>query len=250
MNQPIKKNAIITGGAGQIGHATATRLALEGYRIFSLVRRDLETAQKLVNSLPNNHLEHCAVLADVSNTNSVKNAVKIIKEKIQHCDILVNCAGISLPTDYPMDNTDEIFDAMMSVNLRGTWVIIRELMDLLNVTGNTLVVNMSSMASIQPRANSLTYSASKAGINAMTQSLAKAYAPRIRFVAIAPNRLIKGTSGRGATMSELACKEFSLAVPMKRIITAEEIADTIEHLAHRMTYYTGQVLILDGGMTL
>jgi 3-oxoacyl-[acyl-carrier protein] reductase len=250
MNQPIEKNAIITGGAGQIGQATATRLALAGYRIFSLVRQDLETAQQLVDSLPNNYLEHCAVLTDVSNTNSIKNAVKIIKEKIQHCDILVNCAGISLPTDDPMDNTDEIFDAMISVNLRGTWVVIRELMDLLNVTGNTLVVNMSSMASIQPRSNSLTYSASKAGINAMTQSLAKAYAPQIRFVAIAPNRLIKGTSGRGGPMSELACKEYSSAVPMNRVITAEEIADTIEHLAHRMTYYTGQVLILDGGMTL
>jgi len=249
MNQTIEKNAIITGGSGQIGQATAARLALSGYRIFSLVRRDLETAQQLVRSLPNRHLEHCAVLADVSNTESVKNAVKIIKEKIQHCDILVNCAGISLPTDDPMDNTDEIFDAMMSVNLRGTWVVIREFMDLLNVTGNTLVVNMSSMASIQPRSNSLTYSASKAGINAMTQSLAKAYAPQIRFVAIAPNRLIKGTSGRG-TMSELACKEYSSTVPMNRVITAEEIADTIEHIAHRMTYYTGQVLIMDGGMTL
>lgn len=250
MTQPNNKNAVITGGCGQIGYATARRLAQDGYRIFSLVRRDLDSAQQMMNELPNAYLEHCAILTDVSDTQSVQQAVAQIKQQIQHCDILVNCAGVSLPADTPMDNTDEVFDTMIAINLRGTWVVIRELIELLEVTGNALVVNMSSMASIKPRPTSLAYSASKAGVNAMTKSLAMTYAPRIRFVAIAPNRLIKPTSGRPGPMPEHAAQAFASTVPMNRIITAEEIADTIEHLAHRMTYYTGQVLVIDGGMTL
>lgn len=244
------RNAIITGGCGQIGYATARRLAQEGYRIISLVRKDVELCEQMMKDLPNADLDHFAVLADVTSTESVRNSVTVVKQKIQHCDILINCAGISLPTGNPLDNTDEVFDAMINTNLRGTWIVIREFIDLLNVTGNSLVVNMSSIASIQPRPTSLGYSASKAGVNAMTQSLAKAYAPRIRFVAIAPNRLIKPTSGQSTGMNEQTLKTYCSTIPMHRIITAEEIADTIEHIAHDMTYYTGQILVMDGGMTL
>ena len=241
--------AIITGATGQIGLATAQRLALQGCRVLGIVRRDLAQAQQTLDQLPNNHLGHRAFLADVRKTESIRAAMDQIRHLSDRCDILINSAGISLPTQTPEDTTDDIFDDMIATNLRGTWVVIRECLPMLQAAPQALVINMSSVSSVATRPNSLGYSVSKAGVNAMTECLAKSLGPKIRFVAIAPCMLTKGTSGQPSPSPELH-QTFANNIPLKRMGTAEDVADVIESLATKIKFYNGHLIVLDGGLTL
>jgi 3-oxoacyl-[acyl-carrier protein] reductase len=237
--------AVITGGTGHVGYATATRLAQAGVRIFSLVRRDIKAAQIKMNELPNAHLNHCAILANVKDTVSIQEAVKQVDTLAGRCDILINCAAVSLPTTTPLDTSDEIFDEMISTNLRGTWITIREFFELLNAQPS-IVINISSGASLKSRPNSLGYSISKAGVNIMTECLAKSFGPNIRFVAIASSRLSTPTSGQpGANSASL--DNYAETLLLKRVPTADDVASTIESLITNITFFNGHLLVLDGG---
>ena len=242
------KVAVITGGCGQIGYAAARRLAERGVRIVSIVRRELESAQQMMSQLPNSQLDHFAVLASVSDTSAIKRVVEEVKTRAGRCDILINAAGISLPTNSPLDTTDEIFDQMIDVNLKGTWVVIREFFPLLNANKG-LVINLSSVASLRPRPNSLAYSASKAAVNSMTECLAKSLGPNVRFAAIAPSALPNPTSGN-IKMGPDRLNWFKDNIPLKRIGTAEDVADAIESLATSMKFFNGHLIRLDGGVAI
>ncbi len=243
------KVAVISGGCGQIGSAAAARLAEQHMRVFVLTRGNLDTAQTMLASLPNQQLQHQALLVDVRDTKQIIQARDQILELAGRCDVLINAAGISLPTSTPMDTSDDIFDAMISTNLRGTWVMIREFYSLLVASGDALVINMSSVASIAPRPNSLGYSVSKAGINVMTECLAKSLGPNIRFVAIAPCTLTKGTSGQPLPSKEFH-DQMREKIPLNKLCTAEDVADVIESLVTKIKFYNGHLVVLDGGMTL
>jgi 3-oxoacyl-[acyl-carrier protein] reductase len=239
------KVAVITGGTGHVGYATAVRLAQAGVRIFSLARQNLEDAQIKMDALPNNHLNHRAIFVDVRDTKTVQHAVEQVKTLAGRCDILINCAGISLPTQTPLDVSDEIFDQMISTNLRGTWITIREFFELLNAQPDSIVINISSGASIKSRPNSLGYSISKAGINIMTECLAKSLGPNVRFVAIAPSRLSTPTSGQPTANSE-ALEKYANTLLLKSVPTADNVADAIESLIVDIKYFNGHLLVLDG----
>jgi NAD(P)-dependent dehydrogenase (short-subunit alcohol dehydrogenase family) len=198
-----------------------------------------------MNELPNAHLNHCAILADVKDTASIQEAVRQVTESAGRCDILINCAAVSLPTITPLDTSDEIFDEMISTNLRGTWVTIREFFKLLNQQPS-VVINISSSASLKSRPNSLGYSVSKAGVNIMTECLAKSFGPNIRFVAIAPSRLSTPTSGQPEANSA-GLNNYAETLLLKRVPTANDVAITIESLITDITFFNGHLLILDGG---
>lgn len=250
----IDKVAVITGGAGQIGRATACKLAEQGARIFSLVRRNLAEAQQLVDALPNKHLNHLALLVDVKNSEQIKQAAQTIETLAGRCDILVNSAGIALHPPNIFDLTDEQFDDMMNINLKGAWLMIKEFYPMLKSTGDGLIVNISSVASVRPRPTSVFYSATKAGLNAMTESLAKTFGPDIRVVAIAPGMLIEPVSGYpfivGKKAGPFKLEDAINMNPVKRICTAEDVANAIESLATTMKFYNGHLLMLDGGAAL
>jgi NAD(P)-dependent dehydrogenase (short-subunit alcohol dehydrogenase family) len=246
MQENLKNRvAVITGGTGHVGYATATRLAQAGARIFSLVRRDIKAAQIKMDELPNAHLNHCAILADVKDTASIQQAVNQVNTLAGRCDILINCAAVSLPTSTPLDTSDEIFDAMIATNLRGTWITIREFFELLNAQPS-VVINISSGASLKSRPNSLGYSISKAGVNIMTECLAKSLGPNIRFVAIASSRLSTPTSGQPFANST-SLDKYAETLLLKQIPTADDVAMTIESLITDITFFNGHLLVLDGG---
>ena len=137
---------VITGGCGQVGYATAKRLAQQGARIIVLVRNNLQQAQSMMLDLPNTELDHFAILASITNTNELKSAVEQVKERAGRCDILINSASILNPiSPSNLHNlTDEIFDEIVTVNLRGVYATIREFSDLLKDSGDGLIVNLSS----------------------------------------------------------------------------------------------------------
>lgn len=245
------KVAVITGGAGQIGRAVAHRLAQHEARVFLLVRRDLATAQTLCENLPNSHLQHQAILADVKDPNQVRDAAQQVKILAGSCDILINSAAVALHATDALHVSDEYFDETMAVNLKGPWLMIREFHDMLKQSGDALIVNISSMASVKPRPTSIFYSMSKAGLNAMTQSLALMLGPEVRVVAIAPSMLEAPVSGyplisekHHNVMPVDMAKNMSA---VKRICTADDVADVIESLATTIKFYNGHLIMLDGG---
>lgn len=253
------KVAVITGGSGQIGHATAVRLATAGARIFLLVRRNLDQAKALADALPNNQLQHQALLVDVKDSQQVMAAAEIVAELAGRCDILVNSAGIALHPPNVLDFPDDQFDAIVQTNLKGPWLMTKHFHDLLKTTGDGLIVNVSSVASIRPRPSSAFYSMTKAGLNAMTKSLAKAFAPDIRVVAVAPGLLPKPVSGHpfvsehGYSQSQLGDSFYQQHLqvnPSKRLCTADDVAGVIECLATTMKLYNGHLFVLDGGVAL
>lgn len=239
------KVAVITGGTGHVGYATATRLAKAGARVFALVRRDVDQAQIKMHELPNSHLNHLAILTDVRDTQSIQQAVEQIKNLAGRCDILVNAAGISLPTATPLDTSDEIFDQMISTNLRGTWITIREFFHMLNAQSDSVVINISSGASIRARPNSLAYSISKVGVNTMTECLAKSLGPNVRFAAIASTRLTTPTSGQPVSNAE-EIEQYAQTRLLKRVPTADDVAAAVESLITNIKYFNGHLLTLDG----
>lgn len=256
----VDKVAVITGGSGQIGQATAYQLASQGARIFSLVRRNIDQAQALLNALPNNHLDHRALLVDVKDPDQIGLSAQTISSLAGRCDILVNSAGIAVfPPSPVVGLPNNQFDEIIATNLKGPWFMIKEFYPLLKSTGDGLVVNISSVSSIRTRSGSVFYSMTKAGVNAMTESLAKAFAPDIRVVAIAPSYLSTLMSGYPFISQEQHKEQKTndpsyiahLNInPLKRFCTAEDVAILIEQLATKIKLYNGHLFMLDGGTTL
>jgi 3-oxoacyl-[acyl-carrier protein] reductase len=240
------KVAVITGGNGKVALATAARLADQGARIISIVRRDYEKSVENMSQLPNNHLHHFSILASVKDTTSIKEAAKIVKEKAGKCNILINAAGITSSVN---SVDDETFDDIILTNLRGTFVTIREFLNLLKIEDNSLIINISSTSAFRSTRGHPAYVASKAGINALTQNLAKNLGHRIRVVGVAPGYLEHSTSGatpRNETQNSQAIGMSSL----KRLGKADDVAEVIEKLSTSMDFITGQTIVVDGGMTL
>jgi 3-oxoacyl-[acyl-carrier protein] reductase len=238
--------AVITGGCGQIGYATAKMFASQGLTVVSLVRRDLEEAERMMGELPNQELNHKAILASVTDTASIKSAVKYIDDTFGRCDVLVNAAGTNKvhPVSHIDSFTDEIFDSIIATNLKGTFVCCREFLPLLKRESG-LIVNLSSVSAYTSNNKNVAYGASKAGIDLLTKTLAKGLGPKVRVVGIAPGFLENATSGivKPQGFNEKVIPE----IPLGRVATGDDIADIIKALMNTMTYVNGVTIKVDGG---
>ncbi len=237
------KTAVITGGCGQVGLATATRLSSQGARIISLVRRDLDEAQALMNRLPNQHLNHRALLASVTDSESLR----IAAASIDHCDILVNAAGVTRSIDASdiESYTDEVIDTILDTNLRGTFVTIREFINKIKKSEEGLIINITSTSMFKGSTSNMIYGASKSGIDVLTKYLAKTLGPNIRVVSVCPGFLEQSTSG--AVKPQGANEKISKEVPLGRVGTGDDIASVIEALCTMMKYVNGTSILVDGG---
>jgi NAD(P)-dependent dehydrogenase (short-subunit alcohol dehydrogenase family) len=243
------KTVVIAGGCGQIGYASAKRLASLGARIVALVRRDIDQAQAMMQSLPGPELEHFAILASVIDTDSLRLAVQQVKQRTGRCDILINAAGILIPVP-PTDLhglTDEIFDKIVTTNLRGVYATIREFSDLLKQADDAVIINISSQSGLRASNSCIAYAVSKAGIDLMTMTLAKYLAPTIRVIGIAPGYLEHATSGVVRVNGNADLESSS---PLKCLATGDDIAATIEAYITMIKHATGTTLLVDGGRLL
>ena len=241
------KVAVITGGCGQVGYATAQRLSEQGCRVVAIVRRDLESAQSKMQQLGPDHF---AILADVTDSASLTAAAQQVKEQAGRCDILVNSASITknvLPPNLDA-LTDEIFDSIVTTNLRGVFATIRAFAPMLKETTDGLIVNISSTSAEGASNSNIAYGCSKAGINQLTKTLAKALAPEIRIIAVTPGFMVEPTSGavKGPGVNE----KMAESSPLKRIGYADDIASTIEACCTHIRFATGSIFLVDGGRTV
>jgi NAD(P)-dependent dehydrogenase (short-subunit alcohol dehydrogenase family) len=236
---------LITGAAAGIGWATAQRFAAGGYAV-ALLDLQLEAAQERAAQLGGNCL---AVPCDVSSEEAVKGAIGAVLERFGRLDAVVNNAGIGNPHVSTLEQSTESFEHILRVHLSGTFMISREAARVMLQAGRGAIVNLSSIAGVTglPRRNA--YGAAKAGIIAMTRSMACEWAGQgIRVNAVAPGFVATELVRKLENDGSVNIPRLESRIPLGRLARPEEIAETIFFLCSpAASYVTGSVLSVDGG---
>jgi 3-oxoacyl-[acyl-carrier protein] reductase len=239
------QTAVITGASGGVGKATAQRLATSGARVIGIARHNTNDLQTYLDQLPNHDLGHQAIQADVT----CSQELELATQHISRCDILVTSAGFSRTISHAdLDSlTDEFFDDILTANLRSVFSTIRVFVNRLQQSPAGLIVNISSASAIRSgHGSNLAYAAAKAGVESITKNLALCLAPCVRVVSVAPSLLATGFLNH----TQQVYDRVAAATPLQRLGTAEDVADTVEAIATRMKFVTGNCFVVDGGRTL
>lgn len=247
MNTLAGKVALVTGGAGGIGSAICRKLAEEGAAVIITYNSKPEKAAQLCRELPgeNNSIFH----APVHDSEALKNLSLFVAEKYSSLDILVNNAGITTPVAHDdLDGlTDEWINKIFTTNFRGSFAMIRACKDVLISSGDGLVVNISSVAAITGIGSNVAYCASKAAIDSMTRSLARALAPTIRVVSVSPGWVL----GEYAKNIDPVYLQTQIdATPLNRLAKPGDVADAVYAVATSLAFSTGCIISVDGGRPL
>jgi 3-oxoacyl-[acyl-carrier protein] reductase len=239
--------ALVTGGSKGLGAAAARLLAQAGARVIITFNKDAEVAEGLVASLPGTG--HRASRTPAQDTRAIESLIATVGAIEGRLDILVNNAGSTrvIPHAELRALDDDFFDFVLAVNLRGPFAMVRAAHSLLKASGSGLVVNVGSVAGVRGGGSNIAYAAAKAGLHAMTMSLARALAPEIRVVAVAPS-VMETPMTEMWTPQQRAQRIASN--PLKRIGQPEEVAAVILGLATTMTFVNGTVIPVDGGSLL
>ena len=251
MNQTLQdKIALVTGGAGGIGSAICRKLADEGASVVITYNSNAEKAENLLKTL--NGDNHTIFHAPTTDAERVRALADFVKAKYGKLDILVNNAGITTPIPHANleELTDEWIDKIMQTNVRGTFAMVRAFENLLRNDANTeggLVVNISSVAAITGIGSNIAYCASKAAIDSITRSLARALAPDIRVVSVSPGFV----EGEYTKSFDPAFLKMQLdGTPLNRFATPQDVADAVYALTTYLRFTTGSIIAVDGGKPL
>ena len=242
--------AVVTGGAGSMGTTICGALAREGMRVVVGYHRSAEKAKALAASLPGDG--HAALAAPVTDSAALAVFAAEIDGRYGICDVLVNCAGVTRFVPHgDLDGLDDgLIEKILSTNVRGPFATVRALRPLLEKSkhrGGAVIVNISSIAGLTAMGSNVIYCASKAAVDNMTKSLARALAPRIRVVSIAPgvvdNDFIR-------SMDPQWLEEQVARTPLKRLAAPEEVASAVIAAIQHLTFTTGAIIPVDGGRPL
>jgi 3-oxoacyl-[acyl-carrier protein] reductase len=241
------KVAVILGGTGGIGVATARKLAAAGAAVVVCGQSDVQKAQDIAASLPGKG--HVGQVVTITDSASLSVLADEVRKQFGRVDILVNTAGFTKPVKHSdLDAlTDDLIDEMMKVNWRAQFAAIRAFRSLLDQTGDALVVNVSSISGSTGIGSNIAYCAAKAGLDVMAASLGRALAPNIRVLNVSPG-VVDTTfvPGRGADFND----KVAATTPLGRIGTPDDIADAIEACATHLKFSTGVTIVVDGGRRL
>ena len=240
------KVAIVTGASRGIGREIALTLARAGAKLACVANEELVT--EVVAEIEAAGGEAVGWVSDVSDSADVKKVVGEIAEKFGGIDILVNNAGITRD-NLLMRMTDEEWDLVLDVNLKGVFYFIRAAARSLRRSKSGRIINIASVSGIMGNAGQANYSASKAGVIGLTKTTAKELASKkITANAIAPG-FIATDMTKGLPESVTTIVEEH--TPLKRMGRADEIADAVLFLASESAaFITGQVLAVDGGLAM
>ncbi len=238
--------ALITGATRGIGKEIALELAQNGYDIAVNYRGTID--EDLKKEIEANNVRCEFVEADVSNFEQCESMIKETIEKYGRIDVLVNNAGIT-KDGLIMRMKKEDFEAVIDVNLVGTFNVIRNVIPYMIKQKSGRIINVSSVVGVAGNAGQTNYSASKAGVIGFTKSLAKEVASRNILVnAIAPGFI---DTDMTKVLSANVKEGINAQIPLKRMGTPNEVAKVVKFLASEdSSYVTGQVINIDGGMVM
>lgn len=243
------KVALVTGGAGGIGAAICQELAAQGAVVVVGYNSSADKATALAAQLPAVEMQHTALAAPVTDSAALAALADEIGRRYGRCDILVNCAGTtSFVPHHDLDALDDaLIDRILATNVRGPFAAVRALRPLLAAGGDGLVVNVSSIAAVTAMGSNVMYCASKAAVDNMTRSLARALAPTIRVASVSPG--LSDTEFVKAMDRSWRDKQAE-CTPLGRLADPREVALAVVALATHLTFTTGAVIPVDGGRPL
>lgn len=241
------RTAVVTGASGGIGSAVAHRLASDGLAVVAGYHSAAYRAERLVAGLPGEG--HRATRISILEPDSLDELARSISSSASGLDVLVNCAGVTRPV--PHDDLealdDELIDHIFATNWRGPFATIRALRGLLEKATSPVVVNISSVSAATGQGSNIAYCASKAALDSMTRSLARALAPRLRVVSVSPGWVLGEYADR---MPATVLESQRDATPMARLATPEDVAAAVSAAVHHLGFTTGSVIAVDGGRPL
>lgn len=245
----MKKSALVTGAATGIGRSAALALAGAGYDVALNFSSSERAARETAAAAGKLGARTLLVRCDVSDEAGVRAMLKAVASEFGRLDVLINNAGTTAPWK-PRDLETlslEDWDRVFAVNVRGLFQVTRAAIPLLRQSKGC-VVNTASIVGLRPGPQPLPYAASKAAVVNLTKTLAWNLAPDIRVNAVAPGWM------EGDWMKRMLKDKYddlmdrrARATPLGRVVSADDVADTMMSLIQSNRFVTGEVIVIDGG---
>jgi ketoreductase RED2 len=237
--------ALVTGSSSGIGAQVVRRLAAEGHRVVVNSVRSVSEGQAMAAELGPDVAHY--VQGDVA---VLEDAQRLVAETVEHfgrLDVLVNNAGttVRIPHHDLETATPDVFRRLFDVNVVGAWQVIVAAVPHLRSAGGGCIVNVASLAGVRPTGSSVPYAVSKAALNHLTVLLANTLGPEIRVNAVAPGLIDTPWT---ADWDDLHAGVQAMA-PLQRSGQPDDVAEVVLSFL-RAAYVTGQIWVVDGGLSL
>ena len=243
---------LVTGAATGIGRCAAVALARAGFDVAINYSRSEAQARETEALVLQTGAQALLVKCDVSDEAGVRAMIDAVGARFGRLDALINNAGITAswkPKDLETLSLDE-WDRVFAVNVRGLFQVTRAALPLLRKGENPCIVNTASIVGLRPGPQPLPYAASKAAVVNLTKTLAWNLGPEIRVNAVAPGWM------EGDWMKRMLNDKYedlmgkrAKATPLRRVVTAHDVAETMMSLIESNRFVTGEVIVVDGGFT-
>jgi 3-oxoacyl-[acyl-carrier protein] reductase len=247
----MKKAALVTGAATGIGRSAILALARAGYDVALNYSSSEAAARETAAEAQKAGAKAVLVRCDVSDEPGVRAMLQAVEKAFGRLDVLINNAGTTAawkPKDLETLSLDE-WDRVFAVNVRGLFQVTRAAVPLL-IKSRGCVVNTASIVGLRPGPQPLPYAASKAAVVNLTKTLAWNLGPDIRVNAVAPGWM------EGDWMKRMLKDKYddlmgkrAKATPLRRVVTADDVAETMMSLIQSNRFVTGEVIVIDGGFT-
>jgi len=239
------RTALVTGGSRGLGREMVGALAAAGADVVIVSRTEQACVEYAAQIREETGRRAFGFGAHVGRWDAIDDLVARVDAEVGRVDILVNNAGMSPLYDSPTSITEELFDKVVSVNLKGPFRLSALMAERMTAAGGGSIINISSAGSVHPRPHILPYAAAKAGLNALTQGMAFAYGPTVRV-----NAIIAGTflSDVSKSWDPEAFQRRAATFALGRGAQPSEIVGTVLYLASdASSYTTGSLVTVDGG---
>ena len=247
-----RKKALVTGAASGIGRSAVLALARAGYDVGINYSSSDAAAAATASEAAKLGASTLLLKCDVSDEAGVRAMLNKVAAEFDRLDVLVNNAGTTAswkPKDLESLSLDE-WDRVFAVNVRGLFQVTRAAVPLLRKGQKPCIVNTASIVGLRPGPQPLPYAASKAAVVNMTKTLAWNLGPEIRVNAVAPGWM------EGDWMKRMLKDKYddlmgkrAKATPLRRVVTADDVAETMMSLIEGNRFVTGEIVVIDGGFT-
>ncbi len=244
----VSRVVVVTGGSRGMGREMCRGFAAQGDRVV-VASRKADACEALAAELREQHgVEAIGVACHVGRWADCDALVDRVLAEFGRIDVLVNNAGMSPLYPSLTEITEELWDKVIAVNLKGAFRLGARCGEIMEAGGGGSIVNVSSIAAVAPNPRELPYATAKAGLNALTVGLAHAYAPRVRVNTVMPGPF--RTDIADAWSPEMIERFENEEIPLRRIGEADEVVGAVLYLTGpSASFTTGATIKIDGGLT-